>query len=84
VGHAPYDPPCELVDPRPPPLLDPPPLDPLRLPLDPVLPLEPVLPVDPVLPVVPVDAMLLTLERARSYASRPRSTIWLTLSVAWE
>src|SRR5262249_26186889 len=41
-------------------------------------------PVVPELPVVPVEAMLLTLERARSYASRPRSTICLTLALACE
>jgi len=45
---------------------------------------DPAEPVEPVVPVVPVapDAMLLTLDRARSYASRPRSAIWLTLSDA--
>jgi hypothetical protein len=50
--YAPYDPPCELVDPR------------FPVPDDPVDPAPPVVPDDPLDPVVP--AAIPTLVRARS------------------
>jgi len=58
------------------------PPDVLVVPMLPVAPVLPVVLLPVVLPDVPAAAMLPTLERARSYASRPRSTIWLTFSVA--